>query len=96
MPVVRGEVTKRSKDMFFGYRRLVKGIDGQGLIRGDWKLLQEAKSIPRVRLYDLASDSYEQKDLASEMPDLLKSMKQAMEKVDQSCQLSRDGADYRY
>ena len=96
MPVVRGEVTKRSKDMFFGYRRLVKGIDGQGLIRGDWKLLQEAKSNPRVRLYDLASDPYEQKDLASEMPDLLKSMKQAMEKVDQSCQLSRDGADYRY
>ena len=96
MPVVRGEVAGRPKDIFLGYRRLVSGIDGQALIRGDWKLVQEAKRNPRVRLYDLASDPYEEKDLASERPELLQSMKRAMQEADESCRLSRDGADYRY
>ena len=96
MPVVRGEVAGRLKDIFLGYRRLVSGIDGQALIRGDWKLVQEAKRNPRVRLYDLASDPYEEKDLASERPELLQSMKRAMQEADESCRLSRDGADYRY
>ena len=96
MPVIRGEVAERPSDLFFGYRRLVQGIDGQALIRGDWKLVREAKKNPRTRLYNLASDPYEQNDLATEYPDRLKTMADAMQADDESCQLSRDGADYRY
>ena len=96
MPVIRGEVTKRPTDLYFGYRRLVRGINGQALIRGDWKLLREAKPDGRVRLYDLAQDPYERNDLAQKNPELLAEMKAAMQKIDNSCQLSRDGADYRY
>lgn len=96
MPVVQGKIDQRPGDLFFGYRRLVKGIDGQALIRGNWKLVREAKRNPRVRLYDLGKDPYEQSDLAEVMPDLLAAMKEAMQEYDESCQLSRDGADYRY
>ena len=96
MPVIRGEVAERPSDLFFGYRRLVQGIDGQALIRGDWKLVREAKKNPRVRLYNLANDPYEKTDLAKEYPDRFKTMAEAMQAEDESCQLSRDGADYRY
>nr|WP_261340527.1 sulfatase-like hydrolase/transferase [Mariniblastus fucicola] len=98
LPVVRGETSSRPTDLFFGYRRLVSGIDGQGLIRGDWKILQEATKGDkrRIRLYNLASDPYERKDLAQQNPEMLESMKQAMQEVNDSCARSRDGADYRY
>ena len=96
MPVIRGEVGQRPTDLFFGYRRLIGGIDGQGLIQGDWKLVREAKPNPRVRLYNLASDPYEKKDLAKQHPDRLQAMEDAMQAEDDSCQMSRDGADYRY
>ena len=96
LPVIRGEVAQRQTDLFFGYRRLIGGIDGQALIRGDWKIVREAKRNPRTRLYNLASDPYEQNDLANEYPDRLKTLGNAMQSDDESCQLSRDGADYRY
>lgn len=96
MPIFAGEVTKRNKALFFGYRRLHQGIDGQALIADDWKLLREAKKDGRVRLYNLADDPYEKKDLAREYPDLVNELGQLMEVLDASCQRSRDGADYRY
>lgn len=96
MPVIRGEVTQRPGDLFFGYRRLVRGIDGQALIRGDWKLVREAKANPKMLLYDLSKDPYEQNDLSKQRPELLVEMKKAMSAVDESCRLSRDGADYKY
>jgi len=96
MPVIRGEVTQRPSDLFFGYRRLVTGIDGQALIRGDMKLVREAKSDPKVRLYNLSEDPYERNDLADAEPELFESMAKAMQEHDDNCQLSRDGADYRY
>ena len=96
MPVARGEVDERGKDLFFGYRRLVQGTDGMSIIRGDMKLLREAKPSGRLRLYDLSRDPFEKKDLASELPERLAELEKAMLEIDRSCQLSRDGADYRY
>ena len=96
MPFIEQTETERPRDLFFGYRRLVQGIDGQALIHGDWKLVQEAKKNPRVRLYNIAADPYERKDLAREQPDLLAELKKRMSDIDKNCQLSRDGADYRY
>lgn len=96
MTVVNGELRQRDKDLFFGYRRLVQGIDGMSIIRGDFKLLREAKSGGRLRLYDLSNDPYERNDLVSESPEKVKELERAMLEIDRSCQLSRDGADYRY
>ena len=96
MPIIEQKETDRPSDLFFGYRRLVSGIDGQALIHGDWKLVREAKRNGRVRLYNLADDPYERKDLASKNPDVLDDLQQRMSAIDDNCQLSRDGADYKY
>ncbi|WP_231603803.1 sulfatase-like hydrolase/transferase [Neorhodopirellula pilleata] len=96
MKVIRGKVNQRPSDLFFGYRRLHGDIDGQAIIAGDWKLLREAKPDGRVRLYDLATDPYEQHDLAIEKPDQLRQMSKRLQEIDAECQRSRDGADYRY
>jgi len=96
LPIALGEVESRDKGLFFGYRRLVQEIDGMALIQGDYKLLREAKRDGRLRLYDLSKDPYEKTDLASQMPEKLEELERAMMKIDRSCQLSRDGADYRY
>ncbi len=96
MPVILGKVEKRSTSLFFGYRRLHGDIDGQAIISGDFKLLREAKPNGRIRLYDLANDPYEKHGLAETQPERLRELMQRMQAIDQECQLSRDGADYRY
>ena len=96
MTVIDGSATERDQPLFFGYRRLVSGIDGQSIISGNYKLLREAKKNGRLRLYDLESDPYEKKDLASALPERTAELAEAMAEIDASCQRSRDGADYRY
>lgn len=96
IPVIQGKVTQRDKPLFFGYRRLYQGVDGQALISGHYKILKEAKKDGRTRLYDLSIDPFENNDLAQKEPERLKSMLQALSKIDESCRLSRDGADYKY
>jgi arylsulfatase A-like enzyme len=96
MPVITGKVSQRSKDLFFGYRRLHTGVDGKGIIAGDWKLLREAKKDGRLRLYNLAKDPYEKNDLATDRPEQVKTLNKKLMELEASCQRSRDGADYRY
>jgi arylsulfatase A-like enzyme len=96
MPLVRGEQAERGKDLFFGYRRLYQGTNGVAVISGGYKLLREAKKNGRVRLYNLSEDPYEQHDLAQDMPERLAQLSEQLKAIDTSCQLSRDGADYRY
>ena len=96
MPLISRDRSERGKDLFFGYRRLYQGTDGAAVISGHYKLLREAKKNGRLRLYNLEEDPYETKDLASEMPERLAALNQNLEAIDTSCQLSRDGADYRY
>lgn len=96
LPIALGETERRDKDLFFGYRRLVQGIDGMSIIRGDFKLLREAKENGRLRLYDLSKDPFEGKDLAGTHPEKVAELEKAMLEIDSSCQRSRDGADYRY
>ena len=96
MPVIRGEVDKRDRKLFFGYRRLHQGIDGKAIISGNWKLLQEAKKKGNVRLFDIAKDPYEEHDLSKEHPDQTKRLRKELDELEASCQRSRDGADYRY
>ena len=96
MPVIRGDMKTRDRELFFGYRRLHQGIDGKAIISGDWKLLKEAKKNGRVRLFDIASDPYEKKDVSVDQPELTKKLRQQLGKLEASCQRSRDGAYYRY
>lgn len=96
MPIISGEIKQRPTDLFFGYRRLVRDIDGKSIISGDYKLLTEAKPEGRVRLYNLNKDPYEKKDLAETMPAKVDELKKRLKEIEKSCQLSRDGADYRY
>ena len=97
MPIMSKSVNKRGKELFFGYRRLVSGIDGKSIISGDFKLLKEAKKGGgRVRLYNLKDDPYEKNDLAKKMPEEVEKLTERLKKIEKSCQLSRDGADYRY
>ena len=96
MPVIAGKATQRSKELFFGYRRLHTGVDGKAIIDGDWKLMREAKKNGRLRLYNLSKDPYEKNDLAAENSDLVARLTEQLTKLEESCQLSRDGADYRY
>ena len=96
MPLIEGETDARSQPMFFGYRRLFGDIDGQAVIAGNMKLLREAKPNGKTRLYDLSKDPYEKKDLSKELPEITESMKTQLKDLDQSCQRSRDGADYKY
>lgn len=96
LPLCTGKTEITHRDLFFGYRRLQRGIDGLALIRGDYKILKEAAEDGRIRLYDLSEDPYEKNDLAQEKPALFKEMARALAEINKSCQLSRDGADYRY
>ncbi|MGJ8641215.1 MAG: sulfatase-like hydrolase/transferase [Opitutaceae bacterium] len=96
MPLISGDQTDRNQDLYFGYRRLFQGINGESVISGDYKLLREAKKNGRLRLYNIANDPYEKKDLSKELPERLNELSKVMQAIDASCQLSRDGGDYRY
>ena len=96
MPVILEQTKERENDLFFGYRRLYRKIDGMALIRGDWKVIQEATEGGSMRLFNLADDPFEKTDLKREKPELFKKLMQALHDIDEDCALSRDGADYRY
>jgi len=97
MPVIEGEVDQRGSDLFFGYRRLYTKVDSMAIISGDWKLFREAKKGGgATRLYNLKEDPYEENDLYSKDSQRAAELEKKLKALDESCQLSRDGADYRY
>lgn len=97
MPVIKGQVAERGKDLYFGYRRLFQGTDGKAIISGDYKLLTTAdKGGGKTYLYNLKNDPYETTDLSQNLPEVFSSLSQKLQKLEESCQLSRDGADYKY
>ena len=97
MPVIQGKVNERGQDLFFGYRRLFQGTDGKVLISGDYKLLTEAtKGGGNTYLYDLKNDPGETTDLSQKMPERFTVLYKRLVEIENSCQLSRDGADYKY
>ncbi|MFC7337742.1 sulfatase-like hydrolase/transferase [Haloferula chungangensis] len=97
MPIIQGDADERGKDLFFGYRRLFQGTNGMAIISGNFKLLHEAtKGGGKTKLYDLASDPGEKNDLMSKMPEKAAELERKLQEIDSSCQLSRDGADYKF
>ncbi|MGJ8643191.1 MAG: sulfatase-like hydrolase/transferase [Luteolibacter sp.] len=97
MPIVEGEVDVREKDLFFGYRRLYQGTNGMSVISGNFKLVYGAdKGGKPPKLFDLAEDPGEKNDLIDKMPEKAAELKGKLKEIDESCRLSRDGADYAY
>ncbi len=90
------QAIERPEGMFFSFRRLFQGIDGKALIDGDYKVLREPNKKARVRLYNIAEDPFEEKDLAETHPEILKEMLAKIDAIEESCQLSHEGNDYRY
>jgi arylsulfatase A-like enzyme len=96
MSVFKGEVKARSTPLFFGYRRLEGDIDGQALVEERYKLINSALRGGGYELFDLLSDPKEKNDLIETKPEIAEAMKKRMVEFDESCRLSRDGADYKY
>ena len=96
MPIIHGKETRRSKDLFFGYRRLNQGVDGKSIISGNHKLLTEAKPDGHTKLFDIVADPYEQHDLSEAQPEIVGQMQEKLKAIEARCQRSRDGADYLY
>ena len=94
--LMKGSADKRESPLFFGYRRLVSGTDGQALVEERYKLLHRATKKGGYELYDLLDDPAEKNNLIASKPEVVKRMKAVMAASDESCRLSRDGADYRY
>ncbi len=94
--LMNGSAGKRETPLFFGYRRLVGDVDGQALIEERYKLIKSASPAGGYELYDLLEDPAEKQNLVSSQPEVFERMKAAMAALDESCRLSRDGADYRY
>ena len=94
--LLTGVTKERAAPLFFGYRRLVKDIDGQALVENRYKLLKSALPGGGYELYDLVDDPAEKHDLVSVKPEVFSAMKGRMAEYEESCRRSRDGADYEY
>lgn len=93
---MKGQALERPSPLFFGYRRLVSDIDGQALVEIRYKLLHRAKSGGGYELYDLIEDPAETQNLIDQKPEIAAAMKKRLTEYDESCRLSRDGADYKF
>lgn len=96
LPHLRGDVHERAKPMFFGYRRLCEGIDGQAYIENRFKIMKEADKGGEYHLFDLLKDPYETTDLRTSEPKEFERLKKAMHDADMSCLNSRDGGEYAF
>ncbi len=68
-PILAGEKTSLAPSVFYW-----KTDAAQGLLEGDWKLILSGLSGSSAELYNLAVDPAEQKNLAGEYPDKVKSL----------------------
>jgi arylsulfatase A-like enzyme len=87
MPVLSGETNERPAPIGFEHG------DSVALIDGDYKLIRRERS-SAFELYDLGSDRYETDDISGEFPDRVEDMKRALRAWRESCDASRNGADY--
>lgn len=93
--VLKGSLDKRTVPIASGYKRLYKDTELYAFVSGDYKIC-----IPEIgkemMLFDLSKDPSESHNLASEKPELLKTMIAELEKVKASWKLSREGKDYQW
>lgn len=92
-PMMAGAARPEDKALFFGFTRLYSGIDRKAIISGNYKLVDNGNG---ARLYDLAADPYEQRDVSEDKPKAFERLTDHLDEIERGCALSRDGADYRY
>ena len=70
LPAFAGLQPEREKDLYWEHG------DQQALRHGDWKLVRRrlGKNNPETKLFDLATDPGEKKDLSKEQPEILQMM----------------------
>ncbi|GAA3619297.1 sulfatase-like hydrolase/transferase [Flavivirga jejuensis] len=94
-PLINGGSVIADNPLAFGYQRLYKNTELYAFVSGQYKIC-----IPEVgkemMLFDLKNDPGETHNLASEKPELLKTMMAELEKVKTSWKASREGQDYRW
>lgn len=94
--LLKGAPGERPAPLFFGYRRLAGDINGQALVEKQYKLLNSSSKGGGLELYDLLADPEEKENIITSKPEIATVMKKRMAEYDESCRLSRDGADYPY
>jgi arylsulfatase A-like enzyme len=81
LPALRGEAADHERRELYFTRReggpAYGGKSYEALIRGRWKLMQNAPFSP-LELYDLGADPQEQNDLAAERKDVLRELSTAL------------------
>jgi len=86
---------ERPSPMAFGWMRLWANIKSLVWTDNRYKLITyELKN--QIELYDLIEDPSETNNLAAEKKEKVQEMKKKLDEWEKSCQLSRDGRDYRY
>jgi hypothetical protein len=87
LPLIEGKMTKRPTPIAFESGSQVSLTDNR------YKIYSKNKG-KTYMLFDLIEDPSEKKDLATEKPQTLKSMKETLEKWRKSCKDSLAGKDY--
>ncbi len=94
IPVLRGELQTRPKPVAFETTKITRGSPRLALIEERLKLLTNLSDEPDL-LYDIAVDSAETSNLATQRPRDVKRMRAVLEQWRASCRRSNQGADYR-
>ena len=89
MPLSAGADFKRGRPLAFQSRSELALIDGR------YKLHSKLGAAGKDKLYDLAADPAEKKNLAGEKPALAAKLRKTLEEWQKSTQASMAGADYR-
>ena len=89
LPLIKGEDFKRGKALAFQSRAELALIDGR------YKLHSRLTGKDKDKLFDLAVDPSEKKNLAAEKPELAARLRKELEQWRESTKASLAGADYR-
>lgn len=93
--LLNGSSEERTAPIASGYQRLYNGTELYALVSGQYKICIPNKG-DSMMLFDLKSDPGEKHDLASEKPEVLKTMMEELEKIKASWKDSREGKDYQW
>lgn len=93
--ILNGDSSKRTLPIASGYQRLYNGTELYAYIDGDYKICIPNKGADMM-LFDLKNDPGETNNLALNQPELLKKMRDDLEKVKESWKASREGKDYQW
>lgn len=94
MPVIHGNLEKRSKPLAFETTRITRGSPRMALIEDRLKLLSNLDHKEDM-LYDIVADPSEENNLAAQQPAHVQRMRALLENWHESCRRSYQGADYR-